>query len=128
MSSMLPAGALLYLEAKDFGALLADWNGLAEKRDWLASANDEALIFALRTFSVPRKDVANTIRHLVSCVPPDYALLTSVAGFELRHRTCTIVRSLEFLYVGGRVLRAREGRPRPFGKRAAHIDFHAPLR
>ncbi len=39
MSSLFPAGAVLYLEAKDFGALLADWNGSAEKRDWLASAN-----------------------------------------------------------------------------------------
>ena len=39
MSSLFPAGALLYLEAKDFGALLADWNGSPEKKDWLASAN-----------------------------------------------------------------------------------------
>jgi hypothetical protein len=33
--------ALLYLQAKDFSALLADWNKSAEKQNWLKSSNYE---------------------------------------------------------------------------------------
>ena len=39
MSDLMPGGPLIYLEAKDFHALLSDWNQSAVKRDWLASAN-----------------------------------------------------------------------------------------
>ncbi len=38
-ASLFPSGALLYLEAKDFGGLLSDWNSSAEKKSWLDSAN-----------------------------------------------------------------------------------------
>lgn len=39
IASLLPPGALIYLEAKDFGSLLNQWNSSAEKKRWLASAN-----------------------------------------------------------------------------------------
>src|SRR5258708_38596440 len=39
LEALTPAGALLYLEARDFGTLVRDWDGSAEKRTWLASAN-----------------------------------------------------------------------------------------
>ncbi|MGA8028052.1 MAG: hypothetical protein WB992_12990 [Bryobacteraceae bacterium] len=37
--SLLPPGALIYLEAKDFGSLLTEWNNSAEKKRWLTGAN-----------------------------------------------------------------------------------------
>jgi hypothetical protein len=37
--ALMPPGALIYLEAKDFGGLLKHWNGSNEKRRWLASTN-----------------------------------------------------------------------------------------
>ncbi len=39
MAAFMPSGALIYLEASDFGRLLRDWNGSNAKRDWLASEN-----------------------------------------------------------------------------------------
>src|SRR5450755_4076726 len=77
MSSLFPAGAVLYLEAKDLGALLADWNGSAEKRDWLASNNYEG--FSRSQLFLKLSD-AQTQFATAAGVPPDYALLTSVAG------------------------------------------------
>jgi hypothetical protein len=41
LSHYVPSGALLYLQAKDFSALLADWNKSAEKQNWLKSSNYE---------------------------------------------------------------------------------------
>ena len=38
-SSWCPPGAQVYLEAKDFSSLLAQWNASSEKTAWLASAN-----------------------------------------------------------------------------------------
>ena len=39
LSKYVPAGPLLYLEAKDFSALLADWNSSAQKKQWSQSSN-----------------------------------------------------------------------------------------
>lgn len=95
MSSSFPAGALLYLEAKDFGALLADWNGSAEKRDWLASASYEG--FSRSELLLKLTD-AQTQFATAAGVPPDYALLTSVAGSNTAVAMYDIGK-LEFLYV-----------------------------
>ena len=95
MSSSFPSGAVLYLEARNFGALLADWNGSAEKRAWLASANYEA--FSLSQLSLKLAD-AQTEFAAAAGVPPDYALLTSVAGSNSAIAMYDIGK-LEFLYV-----------------------------
>ena len=39
LSSLMPAGPLIYLEAKDFHSLLNEWNNSGVKKVWLASAN-----------------------------------------------------------------------------------------
>jgi hypothetical protein len=39
LAAYMPSGALLYLEAPDFGGLLRDWDASQVKIDWLASAN-----------------------------------------------------------------------------------------
>lgn len=43
ISELMPPGALLYLEAKDFRALLNDWNSSSEKSRWLKGANYSVL-------------------------------------------------------------------------------------
>jgi hypothetical protein len=95
LSSQFPAGALLYLEAKDLGALLADWNGSAEKRDWLASANYEG--FSRSQLFLKLGD-AQTHFAAAAGVPPDYALLTSIAGSNSAFAMYDIGK-LEFLYI-----------------------------
>jgi hypothetical protein len=95
MPSLFPAGALLYLEAKDFGGLLADWNGSAEKRDWLASTNYDA--FSRSVLFLKLGD-AQTQFATAAGVPTDYALLTSVAGTNSAIAMYDIGK-LEFLYV-----------------------------
>jgi hypothetical protein len=41
LSALMPAGPMIYLEAKDFRSLLGEWNQSAIKRTWLASSNYE---------------------------------------------------------------------------------------
>src|SRR5580704_3404109 len=95
LASQFPAGAVLYLEAKDFGALLADWNASAEKRDWLAGANYEA--FSRSTLFLKLTD-AQTQFETAAGVPPDDALLSAVAGSSSAIAMYDIGK-LEFLYV-----------------------------
>src|ERR1017187_5502890 len=77
LSGLFPAGAFLYLEAKDFGGLLADWNGSAAKRAWLTSANYQE--FSRSRLFLKLGD-AQTEFAAAAGVPPDYAMLGSVAG------------------------------------------------
>jgi len=39
LATLMPSGALLYLETPDFGRLLREWDGSRVKADWLESAN-----------------------------------------------------------------------------------------
>ena len=39
LAQLFPSGALVYLEAKNFSRLLAEWDGSTVKHDWLISAN-----------------------------------------------------------------------------------------
>src|SRR5579862_8531334 len=41
LAAMMPGGALLYLEAQDFGKLLREWDSSKVKADWLESTNYE---------------------------------------------------------------------------------------
>jgi hypothetical protein len=95
ISSLFPAGAVLYLEAKNFGALLADWNGSAEKRDWFASANYDSFS---RSQLFLKLGEAQSQFATAAGVPPDYALLTSVAGSNSALAIYDIGK-LELLYI-----------------------------
>ncbi len=95
LSSVFPAGALLYLEARDFGALLSQWNGSAEKHEWLGSTNYES--FTRSQLSLKLAD-AQTQFASAAGVPPDYSLLTAVAGSNSAIAMYDIGR-LEFLYI-----------------------------
>lgn len=95
MASLFPAGALLYLEAKDLAPLVSDWNGSAEKRSWLSSANYQGFS---RSRLFLRLGQAQGEFAAAAGVPPDYALLQSVAGgnsaLGIYH-----IGDLEFLYI-----------------------------
>jgi hypothetical protein len=41
LSKFVPAGPLLYMEAKDFSSLLSDWNSSPQKQQWMQSDNYE---------------------------------------------------------------------------------------
>jgi hypothetical protein len=95
LAAIAPPGAVLYLEAKDFGGLLADWNASAEKRAWLASANYQ--VFSRSRLFLRLGDVYDEYANAVG-LPPDMNLLNSVAGAESALALYDI-NNLEFLYL-----------------------------
>lgn len=95
MARLFPSGALLYVEAKDFNALLGDWNGSAEKRDWLASVNYD--VFS-RSQLFLKLGNAQSEFATAAGVPADYAMLTSIAGSNSALAIYDLGK-LEFLYI-----------------------------
>src|SRR5258708_22537361 len=79
LDALTPAGALLYLEARDFGTLVRDWDGSAEKRTWLAGANYG--VFSRSRLFLKLTDAQSQFAQAAG-VPPDYAMLSAVAGGE----------------------------------------------
>jgi hypothetical protein len=95
LAGVFPTGALLYLEAKDFSTLLADWDRSAEKSTWLTSTNHEAFS---RSALFLKLGQAQTDFSTAAGVPPDYALMKAVAGANSALAIYNI-GSLQFLYV-----------------------------
>jgi hypothetical protein len=77
LPSLVPPGALLYLEAKNFQNLLNEWNLSAEKKNWLASANFGVLS---RSRLVQRLGQAQDEFASVAGLPIHFNLLEEVAG------------------------------------------------
>lgn len=77
VSELMPPGALLYIEAKDFRALLSDWNGSNEKSRWLASAN-RAVLSESRL--VQRLSQAEGEFADIAGIPIGMPLLDQIAG------------------------------------------------
>jgi hypothetical protein len=95
MTSLLPAGAALVLQANDFASLVAGWNASAEKTTWLGSADRDAFS---RSRLYLRLEKAYEEFSTAAGVPPDMALLSDVAGAESALAVYDIGK-LEFLYV-----------------------------
>jgi hypothetical protein len=95
LSKYVPAGPLLYLEAKDFSSLLGDWNASPQKRDWLKSDNYE--VFS-RSRLFLRLKAAGDQFTAAAGLPPNMDLLSQVAG---QHSVLAIydIGKLQFLYV-----------------------------
>ncbi len=126
IASLFPTGAIVYLEARDFASLLADWNASPEKTAWLGSSNYEAFS---RSDLFLRLAQAQTEFAAAAGVPPDYALLTSVAGANSALALYNI-GNLEFLYLT-RVASARaldttlwKGRGNYQTRRAGGVDYY----
>jgi hypothetical protein len=93
--ALFPAGALLYLEARDFQALLNDWDASAAKTEWLKSANYS--VFA-NSRLIQRLISEQAQFAQAAGVPADYALLKSLAG-SASALAIYDIGNLEFLYI-----------------------------
>ncbi len=90
-----PSGALLFLQAKDFSALLSHWENSGENRLWLKSNNYE--VFSRSRLFLRLKD-ANTEFSKAAGVPTNTDLLRQVAGKQSALAIYDIGK-LEFLYI-----------------------------
>lgn len=95
LSKFVPAGPLLYLEAKDFSALLADWNSSAQKKQWTQSSNFE--VFS-RSRLFMRLNGAGSQFATAAGLPPDMNFLSQVAGTRSALALYDI-GNLQFLYI-----------------------------
>jgi hypothetical protein len=95
LARYVPAGPLLYLEAKDFRLLLADWNSSPEKSAWVESSNYE--VFS-RSRLLLRLKAAGDQFAAAAGLPADMNFLSQVAGTRSALALYDIGR-LEFLYI-----------------------------
>src|SRR5690348_4073462 len=94
-SRYCPAGALLYIQAKDFSSLLSEWNESSQKRQWVKSANYE--VFANSRLLL-RLNAASGEFAAAAGLPPDDIFLKQVAGKQSALAIYDIGK-LQFLYI-----------------------------
>ena len=95
LSRYVPEGSLLYLQAKNFAALLSDWNASPEKASWVKSANYEVYS---RSRLFLRLQGASEQFAAAAGLPPDMNFLTQVAGKQSALALYDVGK-LEFLYI-----------------------------
>jgi hypothetical protein len=95
LSKYVPAGPLLYLEAKDFSALLADWNASPQKKQWTESSN-YGVFSRSRLFL--RLNGASSQFAAAAGLPPDMDFLSQVSGTRSALALYNI-GNLQFLYI-----------------------------
>jgi hypothetical protein len=95
LSKYVPAGPLLYLEAKDFSALLSDWNSSSQKKQWLTSDNYE--VFSRSRLFLRLKGASDQFAAATG-LPPDMNFLSQVAG-ERSAFALYDIGKLQFLYI-----------------------------
>jgi hypothetical protein len=94
-ANLLPAGASMYLEARDFHRLLEQWNRSAEKRRWLAGANFDVLS---RSRLLGRLSQAGNEFTSVAGVPLEMNFVDQVAGEQSAFAFYNLSR-LAFVYL-----------------------------
>jgi hypothetical protein len=95
LSHYVPAGSLLYLQAKDFSALLGDWNASPQKASWVQSKNYE--VYSRSRLFLRLQGASNQFAAAAG-LPPDINFLTQVAGTQSALALYDIGK-LEFLYL-----------------------------
>ena len=85
LSRYVPSGALLYLQAKDFSALLADWNGSPQKQAWLNSSNYE--VFSRSRLLLRLQDAGKQFATTAG-LPPDMNFVSQIAGSDSDFAIC----------------------------------------
>jgi len=95
LAGLMPPGAMLYLEAKDFKSLLSDWNDSREKQLWLKSDNYQ--VFSRSRLFIKLQQAQSEFATAAGSVP-DMAFTGSIAGgrsalglYDVGH--------LQFLYI-----------------------------
>jgi hypothetical protein len=94
-NQLLPSGALLVLETKDFSSLLEAWNNSTEKKRWLAS--DNFGVFARSRLFLRLKEAHGEFATAAG-FSPELATVERIAGRESALGLYDIGK-LEFLYV-----------------------------
>jgi hypothetical protein len=95
LSKYVPAGPLLYLEAKDFSTLLGYWNSSLQKKQWVESSNYE--VFS-RSRLFLRLHGAGDQFAAAAGLPPDMKFLSQIAGTRSTLALYDI-GNLQFLYI-----------------------------
>lgn len=95
LAHSMPEGALLYIESKDFGQLMADWNKSPEKQVWVGS--DNYSVFSKSRLFLRLQDAQKGFAAAAG-LPPDSKFLSEVAG-EQSALAVYDVGNLEFLYI-----------------------------
>ena len=95
LASLMPAGAMLYLEAADFGRLLRDWDASKVKTEWLES--DNYAVFSRSNLFSKLEGVYGEYGSAAGFCP-GLASLIEIAGAESALALYDI-REVEFLYI-----------------------------
>ena len=95
LAAMMPSGALLYLEAPDFGRLLRDWDASKVKADWLESANYQ--VFSRSNLFTKLQEVYSQYGEAAGFLP-NLKSVIEMAGTDSALALYGI-RDVEFLYV-----------------------------
>lgn len=95
LSKRIPAGAVLYLEARDLSILLNDWNSSPQKKAWVQSDNYE--IFSRSRLFLRLKAAADQFATAAG-LPPNMDFLSQVAGQQSALALYDIGK-LQFLYI-----------------------------
>src|SRR5467141_5028936 len=95
LSRYIPAGSLLYLQARDFSVLVGDWNASPQKASWAKSKNYEVYS---RSRLFLRLQGAGQQFAAAAGLPPDMNFLTQVAGTQTAIALYDIGK-LEFLCI-----------------------------
>jgi hypothetical protein len=95
LSKYVPAGPVLYLEAKDFSSLLSDWNSSPQKQHWIQSDSYE--VFSRSRLFLRLKGASDQFAAAAG-LPPDMNFLTQVSG---EHSVFAVydIGNLQFLYI-----------------------------
>jgi len=95
LSQYVPAGPLLYIEAKDFSSLLGQWNASLEKQQWSASTSYH--VFSESRLFLRLKGAGDQFAA-AGGLPPDMKFLSEVAG---DHSALALydIGKLQFLYI-----------------------------
>ena len=120
LSEFVPAGPVLYLEAKDFAALLSNWRASQVREHWLSSADYSAFSQSHLFMRLDEvyKDYAGGAGFA-----PDASMLQSIAGSESALALYDIGK-LEFLYIT-RMPAAQADRTQLFQARGSFQRRHA---
>lgn len=95
LATLLPGGALLYLETPDFARLLHDWDSSQVKAPWLQSANYS--VFSRSNLFTKLQGVYSEYGEAAGFLPD----LPSVIGIAGTHSALALygIRDVEFLYL-----------------------------
>jgi len=95
LSKYVPAGSLLYLEAKDFSSLLSEWNSSPQKRQWTESSSYD--VFSRSRLFLRLKGASDQFAAAAG-LPPDMNFLSQVSG-ERSALALYDIGNLQFLYI-----------------------------